>query len=170
MAGTAAGIAKANAARLEKRRERQALAERQANEPTTPNGLSTAPNEAPVAVSLSPVTVEIPTVHKNQGNSTDSILDATEPEAANTVYRIASGKLRAPVAVRAQVSLAVLQGRGYLGAKPGVGGGEVEAAAGAILATMTRALQLRERREGATDAKILPSGAVIEAEKPTDSG
>ena len=33
-----------------------------------------------------------------------------------------------------------------------------------------RALTFRNRREGAQDAKILPSGTTIEAENPTGSG
>lgn len=171
MAGNAAGIAKANAAKLAKRQARIAAlrAQREANEPTTPNDESTTPGESLVDTSLIVGSVEISTLSRSQQVGADSIIAATAQPAAITVQRICSGRLRAPVAVRLQASLSVLQGLGLLGVKPGAGAGDVDTAAGAIMSALERGLRLRERREGAEDAKILSSDTVIEAEKPSKS-
>lgn len=132
-----------------------------------PDSVETSPESFPETVN-EPETMPIAQI---QGDSVEAVLEATEIEAAKTLNLVARGKMKGILAsTRAEVSLAVLQGRGRLGLKPGAGGQDVDELAGKVFGAMERALRFRSRREGAEDGKILASGTVIEAEKPTDSG
>lgn len=181
MAGSAAGIEKARAARMAKVAARRAAriaagaedapeSDPPANSPAVPNSPPIDPNNAPTVELLTAADCSSVQVSENQTLQAAGILAATAQSAAITVQRVCSGRLRAPVAVRVQASLTVLQGLGLLGVKPGASSTDVDAAAGAVLAKLGEALRFRDRRESASDANILATGRTLEAEKPTGSG
>lgn len=157
MAGNSAGMAKAQAARMAKLAARRMAAEAaqalaKANDPTSANDAPTASNEGDSGPSLVVVDRSGGQVSEKQTPVAEAVLAAAEPEAANTVYRIASGRLRAPVSVRAQVSLAILQGRGLLGKQ------ERRADAdnlSAIAGALAKAFGLRAKAADAAPADVI---------------
>lgn len=169
MAGTAAGIAKANAARLARRQAREA-ATRQiratvaaspildhqpevipANEATSGNDNDSGGSLGVVGASL-PVGEGAPS--GNQTLAPEVIMSSLVPDAAVVVQKVLRGTLKVPASVRASTALRVVEL--HVGSA-GKGAGESEEAA--TIAKLATALGMRAPRAPVTlDAEPIPPG------------
>src|SRR3990167_2107461 len=172
MAGTAEGMARAREARRVKVEARRAAriasgAEDDRSSPIVANSQPIDPDNAPTVRLLTVADRANIEVSGNQTLEAQGILAATAQSAAITVQRVCSGRLRAPVAVRVQASLTVLQGLGYLGDRSGVGPTAEPAGAqiAVMLAAIERAAGLRARRDGAETVQPV----TIEVEPSVDA-
>lgn len=165
MAGTAAGIAKANEARL-RRAEEKRIARRfeerfPAQSASTANEQPTTVNDGSTGTSNDVVAVVGSLEGQSAGNQQ---LAPYVPGALDLIGRIIRGTVRAPAAVRANVALRVVEM-----SREDARNGGADTPEAATLAMLAGALALRRRTVEAVTVQPIPGGDSVAEPEPGQS-